>query len=115
MTQVGTNKTEKEIKFLGVLIDQNLTWKPHINNILNKTAKSIYVINKMKHFVPSDTLKTLYYTLIHPHFTYGIYVWGNSTQINKIQLQQKRCIRLINKKSYRAHTEPLFTYITIHV
>ena len=40
--------------------------------------------------------------------TYGIQTWGNSTSITKLDVLQKRIIRLINKKRYRRHTEPIF-------
>ena len=63
---------------------------------------------KVKNFLSSVALCTLYYTLIHCHFSYGLLCWGNSTYINRLFLLQKRAVRIINKKAYRAHTDPLF-------
>ena len=40
--------------------------------------------------------------------TYGIQAWGNSTSITKLGVLQKRVIRIINKKRYRSHTDPIF-------
>ena len=59
--------------------------------------------------MPTDSLKTLYYTMIHPYLTYGILAWGNTTQANlkKINVLQKRAIRIIRKVPYNGHTEPL--------
>lgn len=38
----------REIRFLGVLLDEGLTWKPHISHIQKKISKSIFVLNKVK-------------------------------------------------------------------
>ena len=55
-------------------------------------------------------MKTLYYSLIHSHLSYGILVWGNATQsaLRQTTLLQKRAIRLINNAKYNSHTDPLF-------
>ena len=51
-------------KFLGVVIDENLTWKCHIDAISKTISRNIGVLNKLKHFVPDNILHTLYCTLI---------------------------------------------------
>ena len=79
-----------EFKFLGITLDQHLSWDPHIKNIANKLNRNIGIISKLRHFVPFHTLKTLYSSLILPHFAYGILAWGNNTdkllKIQKIEL-----------------------------
>ena len=93
---------------------KHLTWKKHINIICSKISKAIFVINRVKHFLPHCGLKSLYYTLIHSHMTYGIQAWGNSTSITKLGVLQKRVIRIINKKRYRSHTDPIFKSESIY-
>ena len=44
-------------KYLGVLIDNNLTWKQHIQHVNTKVVKSIGILAKLRHFVPNDTLR----------------------------------------------------------
>ena len=56
----------------------------------------------------SYIMKSIYLTLIHSHFIYGITAWGNSTTTNKLYLLQKKALRLINNKAYASHTDPLF-------
>ena len=56
-------------KFLGVLIDQDLTWKLHINNIISKLASYLGVCYRHSMFVPSEVLRLLYYAFIYPHLT----------------------------------------------
>ena len=70
----------------------------------------MFTINKVRNILPKQSLKTLYYALIHPHIMYGITIWGNANSIalkKTIQLQ-KRALRTINKTSYNSHTDPLF-------
>ena len=100
-----------EFKFLGITLDQHLSWDPHIKNIANKLSRNIGIISKLKHFVPFHTLKTLYCSLILPHFTYGILAWGNKT--DKLLKIQKRAVRTITLNKYNAHTEPLFKRLEI--
>ena len=108
--KIANNLPEKSIKFLGMHIDENLSWKQHTNHINKKVSHAIFNINRAKHILPKSSLKTLYYALIHPHLMYGITLWGgaNSSIINKTITLQKKAIRIISKASYNSHTEPLF-------
>ena len=72
--------------FLGISINNNLNWNSHINNVENKTSKTVGILNKLKSFLPSTILRTIYNYLILPHLTYGILAWGrHTTTIDKIQ------------------------------
>ena len=75
-----------------------------------KNFPCTFGIKQVKNILPTDCLKTLYFTLIQPHLTYGILAWGNvnSTALHKTIILQKRAIRIINKAQYNSHTEPLF-------
>ena len=84
LTQVGTNFQEQTIQFLGIYIDDKLSWKKHISQICSKMARSIFFINKVKNILPTSALKILYYSLVHRHIIYGIMVWGGAQTINKI-------------------------------
>ena len=53
-------------KFLGVLIDDNLTWKTHISFVSNKIGKNIGIIRGIIHLVSRKSLLNLYYTMIYP-------------------------------------------------
>ena len=94
--QVMLNNTviEKvtQTKFLGVTIDEKLTWKPHTDNICKIISRNIGIINKLKSYFPIRILLTLYSTLILPFLNYGVLAWGNSliTQLQKILLLQKK-------------------------
>ena len=79
------------IRYLGRLIDSNLSWKFHIDYICQKASKKIGIIAKLRHFVPRHVLLTLYRSLILPYISYGICAWGHSaeTHLHKLLVLQR--------------------------
>ena len=61
-------------KFLGVLNDECLTWKQHIDCVSKTISRNIGVMNKLKYSIPGRILHTLYCTLITPYLNYGILI-----------------------------------------
>ena len=100
-------------KFLGVIIDEKLSWKQHIEYVRKKLSKSTGILSKARKYLPKECLKTLYYTFAYPYLTYCIHVWGKSftTYIAVIAKVQKRLIRIITNSHYREHTSPLLKKI----
>ena len=97
-------------RFLGVHIDNRLTWKKHISYISGKVSRGIGVIVRARRVLNSDALLTLYYSFIYPFFTYCNHVWGSAyaTSLQPLLLLQKRSVRIITFSGYRDHTDPLF-------
>ena len=83
-----------------------MTWKPHVNKVACKIARTIGTINRLKRFLPKSVLQILYNSLVLPHLNYGILTWGATTK--HLQKLQKWAIRTITNSKYNAHTEPLF-------
>ena len=92
--------------FLGMNFNENLSWKPHIDNICNKISRSIGILNKLKHYIPLHIRINIYNSLILPYINYGILLWGNNHE--KVTKLQKKAMRIIHLKKYNSHTEPLF-------
>ena len=63
-------KHVKCITFLGITIDEHLDWKVHIDNLSNKIARNVGMLNKLKHFLPVFIVETLYSSLIASHLQY---------------------------------------------
>jgi hypothetical protein len=103
-------QTVIKTKFLGVIIDNKLSFKDHIHHICNKIAKGIGIIKKAKDKLNKDTLLGLYYTFVYPYLTYCNIVWGKASKCHllRLLLLQKRIIRIICNTHFLAHTEPLF-------
>ena len=81
LTRIGNNCSETSTKFLGILIDENLSWKQHniISYLNSKILKTLFTIKQVKHFLPYDSLKKLYSTLVESHL-YGIMAWENASE-----------------------------------
>ena len=101
---------KQSIKFLGVIFDENLSWKEHIKTIASKISRTIGVISKSKFYVSQTSLFKLYHSLVYPYLYYGNIIWGSTykTNLNRLKILQKRIVRIITKSSYDAHTAPLF-------
>ena len=98
------------VKYLGLMIDSNLSWKYHIESICDKISKSIGIIAKIRHYVPRRVLLSVYNSLIVPYLTYGVCAWGNCalTFQRKIVNLQKRALRLIYFSKSKEHAVPFF-------
>ena len=108
-------KQVDNIKFLGVYIDQHLTWKTHVNFIAAKISKSVGLLYKAKYYLPSKSLLILYYALVYPYLTYCNLIWASTyvTNLQRIYLLQKRAVRAISKADYKASSKPLFANLKI--
>ena len=112
--KIRINDTEIErksvTKFLGVQIDDKLTWKAHISHISNKVSKSIAILRKVKFIFPLNVLKMIYMSLIYSHINYCILIWGSAEKgiVEPLFKLQKKAVRIISRSGYLDHTEPLF-------
>ena len=108
-------KQVTETKFLGVLIDQHLSWKPHIDFVSKQISESVRIIAKARFYLSSQTLMTLYYSLVYPFLTYCNVAWSSTycSNLNCIYLLKKRLVRLITKAHYLANTVPLFSQLKV--
>ena len=94
---------KSSIKYLGIMIDSNLTWHSHIENISKKMSRAIGLLYKIRPFVNIKIMKTLYYALVYPHILYAIEVWGSTgiTILNRLLVLQKRIVRLLSYSNTR--------------
>ena len=85
------------------MIDSNLTWHSHIENISKKMSRAIGLLYKIRPFVNIKIMKTLYYALVYPHILYAIEVWGSAgiTILNRLLVLQKRIVRLLSYSDTR--------------
>ncbi len=111
-------------KFLGVIIDQNLSWKYHITKTTNQISKNIGILRKLRNTLPKQILFTLYNTLVLPYISYSNIAWAitdrtltqnscpwtstNTTKLDDIFKLQKRALRIINNSNYTSHTKTMF-------
>ena len=82
-----TINLSKSVKYLGVQIDDNLTFKTQINFLYSKLSRTLGVIFKVKHYLPKTYLLLLYNSLFHQHLIYCISAWSStfSTGLNPLK------------------------------
>ena len=88
----------KEERFLGVLIDDKLTFKSHRIALAKKVANNCGVLFRARHMLNKKSLAKLYYSFIQSHMIYCVSVWGlgNKASINAIFVSQKKALRAIS-------------------
>ena len=97
--------------FLGLTINENMSWKPHVNTLCNKISKYVGILNRLKRYLPNYILKTIYYSLIQSNLNYSLLLWGFNC--GRLKTLQKKAIRIICNSKYNSHTEPLMKKLEI--
>src|ERR1043165_78987 len=64
-------------KFLGVYLDEKLTWKNHIDHISLKISRGLSIMSRVRNILPLHVILMLYHTMIYPYLTYCNIVWGS--------------------------------------
>ena len=84
-------------KFLGVTIDNKLSWLPHIDTLCKKLKSACSLLKRMRHNIPAEHFKSIYYALFESHLSYCITVFGNAhkTMTSRLFVLQKHCIRVL--------------------
>jgi hypothetical protein len=108
-------------RFLGLIVDNTLSWKPHIDHLINKLSTACYVIRSVKPYVNTNVLIMIYHSFFHAVMNYGIMFWGNSSHSIQVFKMQKKAIRIIMGCGNRESCRNLFkkqnifsTDVTIH-
>ena len=106
---------KSETSFLGVIIDNKLTWKHHIKHITNKISKSIAILRLLRHKFQKNILRMVYMSLIFSYINYCNLIWGGAckSSLDSLYLLQKKAIRIVNNSEYLAHTDPIFKSLGI--
>ena len=117
MLQIGQSKIARvnKIKYLGVMMDDTLSWKEHVNYFNSKIARGSWTISKIKPYVNNKTLRTLYYSLIYPHLQYCILSCGRASPatLKPLKTTQKRILRVITRSPYCTPSTPLFSELEL--
>jgi len=58
---------EDKLKYLGVLLDNKLSWEPHVQKVKTQLSRACGVITKLKHYTTQSILRVVYTSLIHPY------------------------------------------------
>jgi hypothetical protein len=100
-------------KFLGVIIDECLSWDNHNTYIANIVSKYTGILYRLKNSLPNNALFSLYTTLVLPYLHYCNIIWAdsNNSNLSTIHLKQKKIIRLCSNAGWLDHSSPLFSQL----
>ena len=86
------------MKYLGVVLNDSLSWDSHLNNLIPKLNRAIGLLAKLWHYTPKYLLKTIYYSLFNSHLIYASQIWGQSKSdhFGKIVELQDKVLIFIN-------------------
>lgn len=109
---INSDKIEqvKEFKYLGVILDENLTFASHANYICKKISKKINFLCRIGNDLSSWTRLLIYKTIVLPHFNYcsSILYMFSQGDLDTLQKKQNQALRYILKCSrYTRITEML--------
>ena len=87
----------KSVKYLGIHLDDHLSWKLHHKALSLKLRKANGLISKLRHFAPKSILLQFYNSFFESHLRYACQIWAqNSNSSPRIFKLQKQCLRLFN-------------------
>lgn len=103
------------VKYLGVYIDQHLSWNDHIEFVSGKLRRANGALSKLRHFVSSEILACLYNAFFHSHLSFSSQIWGQRENLRtrRILTLQKRALRIITSSDFNAPSSPLFLQLRL--
>ena len=90
--------TTTSVKYLGVYLNDSLTWETHFKNLISKFNRAIGFISNVRHYTPKFRLKAIYYSLFHSHLIYASQIWWQIKRklFQEVLRLQNKAIRMIN-------------------
>ena len=100
--QGHTVKHVYKAKHLGMVIDNKLTWKDHIDYVSLKIKRNLGIMKRVRNDIPKESLISLYRTMVKPYLIYCNNIWGKCSArlIGKLQTLQNRAARIITNATY---------------
>ena len=97
------------IKFLGVLLDENIIWKKHICSVEKKLAKNIGLLYRAKYLLGESSLKTVHFSYIHSYLNYANIAWPSTyqTKLKTDYYHQKHTVRIVFNQEKLTHSRLL--------
>ena len=103
-------------KYLGVHIDEKLTWKPHIEYVCKKVSNACGALYKIRNCVNVDTLIEVYYALVYSYLRYGVMVWGQAAEsaLQPLVTLLNRVVRIMTFAPFGIiDLDPIYKYLNI--
>ena len=104
------------VNYLGVVLDEFFSWDAHVNKLCKKLAQTNGILSKLRHYVPQKTCISVYFSLFYSFILYGSLAWKftSKTNLDRIFILQKKCLRIITFYFCKDHSNPLFKDLKLH-
>jgi hypothetical protein len=106
-------KSSPHTKFLGLITDDSLSWKAHLDQMMSKLNTACFIIRSLQAIMSTETLRMVYFAYVHSIMSYKIIFWGNQPYSEKIFKIQKRVIRIITNSRMKDSCWKLFQRLEI--
>ena len=108
--RVGDHCKENLVRFLGIWIDENLSFTGHLAKLKSKLNTGIYALATCTKVVPFRVRKLIYHSLFESYLHFGSIIYGAATSKNleQIAIVQRKAVRVLTRSKYNAHADPLF-------
>ena len=99
-----------KIKYLGLFLGENLSFKYHLDTINLKLNRANCLLSKIRRYVRAPSLRTIYFAIFNPHLSYGCQIWGQNKNylVENIDKPQNKAIRILNFKGPLAEASNLY-------
>ena len=99
-----------ETKYLGVVLDDKMTWKAHVDSLIKKLRPVVACIAKLGRAATRKVVLQAYHALFESHIRYGILAYGSAfcSVLAPIERIQNCCVRIMSKSNKRSSAEPLY-------
>ena len=100
----------KQIKYVGIYIDEHLNFSYHCNFVATKLRRANGMLCKARHFLDQKNLRNLYYAIFNSHLSYGSQVWAqvNTKQTENIYRLQNKALKIISFADWNSSPTPLY-------
>ena len=92
-------------KFLGVTMDNTLSWNNHIDLLMKKLSVALYIIRNGTTYMSALSSKMIYRAFFHSAMSYGIIFWGNLLHSSQFLTCKKRQLELRKDVGIEFHVE----------
>ena len=105
-------KLNKQVKYLGVILQDDLHWNSHLSNLEKKISPALGLLSKVRHYISKYLLRTIYYSLFNmSHLISACEIWGqnqNNTLFQRVSRSQEKALCIINFKLHDTPSDKLF-------
>lgn len=101
------------VRFLGVVLDCNLTWTKHVDHISSKLSRVLFLLRNLNNFITPSYARCAYFSFFQSVFRYGLIFGGNCSRASDILILQKKAIRILSHAGFLDHCRPLFIKLEI--